>query len=108
MSQTRGDLNAACAMALAIVENNRATSDLLKAQKVAEKRTGARGSSARKAPPAAEARAQQAEVILSHPPNSEDAVLRAQEMVSEIQFALEAVYLSFCPHPPYVSHLTYP
>lgn len=94
-----GDLNTACTVALAIVEYDRASADLVKAQKVAEKRTGARGSSARKALLVAEARAKQAEDGLSHPQSSEDVVSKTQEMLADIQVALDAVELYLVLHP---------
>ena len=105
LNQTHGDSNAASTVALAIVEYDRASADLLKAQKVAERRTGTRGANARKALLAAEARAQRAEDNLSHPQSCEDAVSKAQEMMSEVQVALDAVGTPFLPPLSTTSHI---
>ncbi|KAK7681416.1 hypothetical protein QCA50_015508 [Cerrena zonata] len=86
-----GDPNSACVAALAIVEYDRATTGLIKAQKIAERRSGARGANARKALLAAEARLKHAEESLSNPASFDNAVSKVQEMLSEVQTALDSM-----------------
>lgn len=75
--------------ALVQVERERARTDLFRAEKIAERRSGARGADARKALLAAEAVAREAEAKRGG--DVQDAVEKVQALIEEVKDCLDAV-----------------